>query len=190
MTMNAPKVLLLAGLVSLAGAIAHPAPSYADEIACRGTLGAVRVDNLRVPNGATCILNGTRVQGNIRVGSRAILTATRVSVNGNIQAENAARVVVSAQSVVVGNIQIKQSQAAIINNTRIGGDLQFEENTRPLHAERNTIGGNLQAFKNRGGLRVLSNRIDGNLQCKENCPAPTGRGNFVQGNKEDQCARF
>jgi hypothetical protein len=37
---------------------------------------------------------------------------------------------------------------------------------------------------------ISQNRIDGNLQCKENNPAPTGGGNVVQGNKEDQCKRL
>jgi hypothetical protein len=30
--------------------------------------------------------------------------------------------------------------------------------------------------------------IDGNLQCTGNSPAPTGSGNVVGGNAEDQCA--
>jgi hypothetical protein len=45
-------------------------------------------------------------------------------------------------------------------------------------------------FANRGTQSVTGNRINGNLQCKENVPAPTGGGNIVQGNKEDQCARL
>jgi hypothetical protein len=99
-------------------------------------------------------------------------------------------VTVNTRSTIGGNIQIKQSGAAMIADSRIQGDLQFEENERSLLSQGNTIGGNLQAFKNQGRLRVLSNRIDGNLQCKENSPAPTGNGNVVRGNREDQCARF
>jgi hypothetical protein len=37
---------------------------------------------------------------------------------------------------------------------------------------------------------ISSNRVNGNLQCKENQPAPTGSGNTVGGNKEDQCQRL
>lgn len=44
--------------------------------------------------------------------------------------------------------------------------------------------------KNTGGARIVSNRVDGNLQCKEIRPVPTGGGNVVPGNKEDQCARL
>jgi hypothetical protein len=35
---------------------------------------------------------------------------------------------------------------------------------------------------------VTDNVIDGNLQCQGNAPAPTGGGNVVSGNAEDQCA--
>ena len=34
----------------------------------------------------------------------------------------------------------------------------------------------------------MTSTIDGNLQCKENAPPPTGGGNLVHGNAEDQCA--
>lgn len=45
----------------------------------------------------------------------------------------------------------------------------------------------IQLFTNRGALSVSGNRINGNLQCKENASTPTGGGNVVGGNKEDQC---
>jgi cytoskeletal protein CcmA (bactofilin family) len=124
------------------------------------------------------------------VESGAVLIARSVRVEGNIQAENADQVTVTTRSVVNGGIQIKQSGGVMVADTRIGGDLQLEENRRSLLSQGNTIGGNLQAFENEGGLRVSSNRIDGNLQCKENRPTPSGNGNMVRGKKEDQCARF
>jgi hypothetical protein len=37
-------------------------------------------------------------------------------------------------------------------------------------------------------ITITDNTIGGNLQCKENDPDPTGGGNVVAGNKEDQCA--
>lgn len=48
----------------------------------------------------------------------------------------------------------------------------------------------MRVFQNHGGVRIAGNLIDGNLQCKENRPAPTGGGNRVRGNKEDQCSRL
>lgn len=184
------QAVLGAAVLSAAGIMSYSLVALADEVTCRGTLGAVTVDNVRVPDGATCTLSGTRVKGTVKVESNATLRASKINVIGNIQAENAKNVVVNFNSVIGGSIQIKQSAAAGITNTRIKQDLQFDTNAAQLVATGNTIGGNLQAFKNTGGLTVRNNKINGNLQCKENRPAPTGGGNIVQGNKEDQCSRL
>ena len=47
--------------------VAVPTAAYADERVCRGALGAVTVDDLRVPSGATCTLTGTVVKGQLTV---------------------------------------------------------------------------------------------------------------------------
>ncbi|HEU0292133.1 MAG TPA: hypothetical protein VFR47_05320 [Anaerolineales bacterium] len=84
------KRLIKTGL-SLMLALAFVFPTgfavLAEEITCRGSMGAVTVDNLRVPQNASCKLNGTRVQGTIKVENGASLTANKVTVIGNIQAE-------------------------------------------------------------------------------------------------------
>jgi hypothetical protein len=175
-------------VLAVAGVLSFPIAGLTEEIICRGTLGAVTVDNVKVPAGATCNLNSTRVQGTVKVESRATLVATTVSVVGNVQAENAKRVVVRSNSVIGGSIQVKQSGSATISSSQITQDLQFDANTAALAANNNRIGGSLQAFQNTGGVTIRSNRINGNLQCKENDPAPTGGRNIVQGSKEDQCA--
>jgi hypothetical protein len=162
----------------------------AEERVCRGSLGAITVDNLRVPQGATCTLQGTRVQGTAKVEANATLRATDVRVIGNVQGENANLVVLRGGSRVGGSVQIVQGGGARVIGSNVSGDILFDENDRALEALRNTIGGNLQAFQNTGGIEIRGNRIDGNLQCKENQPRPTGGGNIVQGNKEDQCARL
>ncbi|MBA3419236.1 MAG: hypothetical protein H0U09_11175 [Geodermatophilaceae bacterium] len=85
-------------------------------------------------------------------------------------------------------VQLVQGGSASITGSTIGGSLLFDENDRKLTAGNNTIEGDLQVFQNTGGVAINRNRIDGNLQCKENQPAPTGGGNIVQGNEEDQCS--
>lgn len=181
-------LLLATGLAALA-ALAVPTAAHAEERTCRGTIGAVTVDNLRVPAGASCTLNGTRVQGTIKVESNARLTATSVRVVGNVQAENA-RLVRLDTSTVGGSVQLVQGVSAAVQRTTIEGSLLFDDNSGRLVAGGNTINQDLQAFQNDGGIQISRNRIDGNLQCKENQPPPTGGGNIVQGNKEDQCARL
>ena len=145
-------------------------PAFAEERTCRGTIGKVPVDDLRVPQGATCTLSRTLVKGTIKVERDATLKASAIRVIGNIQAENHRHVSVYGGSRVDGSLQVKQGGGAIVDRSVFGSDVQF--------------------FTNAGTIRITSNRIDGDLQCKENRPAPTGGGNVVQGNKEDQCARL
>jgi hypothetical protein len=158
----------LAGLVT-ASALLVASPAMAEERTCRGTIGAVTLDNVRVPQGATCRLEGTVVQGTVKVERNARLFATGVRVVGNIQGENHRRVEVRG-SRVGGSIQVVQGENALLRNNRVGQDVQ--------------------SFENNGTQRFTLNRINGNLQCKENVPAPTGGGNQVDGNKEDQCANL
>ena len=169
--MHRPKLklaLTTTAAVTALGALALPA--QAEERSCRGTLGNITVDNLLVPQGATCTLNGTYAKGTIKVARDATLRASAIRVIGNIQAENHRFVSVTGSSRVDGSLQVKQGGGATVANSIFGSDVQF--------------------FTNDGAISIRSNRIDGNLQCKENRPAPTGGGNVVQGNKEDQCARL
>lgn len=153
-----------------------------------GHLAATTVDNLRVPDGATCRLEGTFVKGTVKVEGDATLKAIGIGVIGNVQAENARKVMVRGRSRIGGSVQIVQGGAARFRRSRINGDILFDDQDGPLASRRNRVGGNVQAFQNTGGVTITNNRIDGNLQCKENAPPPTGGGNVVQGNKEDQCA--
>jgi hypothetical protein len=160
------RMAFAAVAVSLAAAFTA-APAMAEERTCRGTLNAVMVDNLRVPKGAKCTLNGTTVKGTVKVGRGATLKASGIRVNGNVQAEGAAKVSVTASG-VGGSVQIVRGQSSKLKRNSVKGDVQY--------------------FGNRGTIAITENRINGNLQCKANSLGPTGGSNVVQGNKEDQCA--
>ena len=144
------------------------------------------LDNLRVPQGATCTLNGTRLQETLKVERGATLRARTVRVNGNVQAKapSASPFWTPRSAAAFSLSRAVQPTCAA---TQSPADILFNDNSGALASINNVIGDNLQAFKNTGGVTVSSNRIDGNLQCKENAPRPTGGGNIVQGNKEDQC---
>lgn len=147
-----------------------PQTAFGEERACRGKLGRATVDNLRIPQGAVCVLNGTRVKGVITVQRGATLVANRVRVVGNVQAENARNVVVRRSSRVGGSIQLDHGARASVLSSRVGGDIQV-------------IGYS-------GRVVIARNVVDGNLECKENRSAPTGGRNVVGENKLDQCARL
>ncbi len=193
-TSGKAKVMFYARFVVAAGALASSlmlmSSALAEERVCRGTIRAVTLDNVLVPQNATCKLLGTRVKGNIVVKRNATLIADSVVVVGNVQAENALLVEVIDNSRVGGSVQVKQGDSAKVADSKVDADIQFESNDGPLSILRNTVGGNVQVFQNSGGVTIRRNVIDGNLQCKENKPAPQGGKNVVQGNKEDQCAKL
>lgn len=179
--------IAFAGLLALA--VMTPA-ALAEERVCRGTIGSTTVDNLLVPQGASCTLNGTRVQGTIKVENGARLVANGVRVIGNVQSEGFQAITLKENSRVGGSVQLKNGLSGgtgKIVSTRINGDLQFEANQARMVARNSTILANLQVFQNTGGVVLENNTIAENLQCKENSPPPTGGGNTA-GDKEDQCA--
>jgi hypothetical protein len=180
-------VTKVAALAAALASITLATSAVAEERVCNGAIGPIALDNIFVPDGATCMLDRTRANGSVVVGRGAQLVATGVSINGNIQAEGAASVTVRGHSMVGGSVQIVQGYAASIERVRIKGDLYLDSNAGPLSAISNIVGGNLQAFQNKGGVQIFTNRIDGNLQCKENEPAPVGAGNRAS-SKEDQCS--
>jgi hypothetical protein len=158
------------GAITLLAAAFAASPALAEERSCRGTLRATTVDNLRVPQGATCRLRGTKVKGTIKVERNGRLFARHIRVVGNVQGEGARHVAVTRRSRVGGSIQVVQGRHGSVLRSRITGDVQF--------------------FENRGRIEIRRNRINGNLQCKENARRPIGGRNVVGGNKEDQCARL
>ncbi|MGL5865191.1 MAG: hypothetical protein ACRCYX_04855 [Dermatophilaceae bacterium] len=161
----------LATAFVVGSAVALAPTAAAEERVCRGSIGAVTLDDIRVPTGATCTLNGTALNGTLKVERGGTLYASRVRVNGNIQAEGH-RLVRVYTSQVGGSVQLVQGGTVDVRSTAIKGDAQL--------------------FSNATGrvTYLASNRVDGNLQCKDNQPAPTGSGNIVQGTKEDQCAQL
>src|ERR687892_2725394 len=88
------KVKICSIAAAIAGLCALPASAAAEERVCRGTIGAVTLDNVRVPQGASCTLSRTYVKGTVKVERAATLKATAVRVIGNVQGENALRVAV------------------------------------------------------------------------------------------------
>ena len=75
--------------VLAASALLASTAGLAEETICDGSLGAVAVDNLLVPDGADCALRGTSVAGTVQVGTGASLKADGIAVVGNVQAEGA-----------------------------------------------------------------------------------------------------
>lgn len=161
------------------GSAASAQGTYAD--ACDGTLGAIDVDDVEVPDGATCILDGTRVDGNVIVGDGATLDVIGAHIEGNIQAEDTHEVRTGQRTFVGGNIQVKRQAVVWIDDTVIDGDLQVEEGGASLVVYGTVIGGNLQ-FQKAASAIVEDSWIDGDLQMQENWDALAVLRTDVRGN--------
>jgi len=73
--MKTTSFALIAGFAALAAAPA----AFADEIQCRGNLGAIAVDNVFVPDGAQCIMDRTRLKGSLVVGRGSNISSSSLS---------------------------------------------------------------------------------------------------------------
>lgn len=181
---------MTAGALALIGLTAYAAPAAADDVFCPPNLGVETIDGNVIVTGA-CVLDSTRVIGNVHIYPGGSLVARNTHIDGNIQAEGADFVDVR-NSRVGGNVQLDDlvSGATRIELVRVDGSIQLTGNRVSLVVLDNIVGSDVQAFGNSGGVDITDNTIDGNLQCRENVPAPTGSGNQVSGNREDQCANL
>jgi hypothetical protein len=199
MSRRAPvKAALVALSAAAAGVLAAPPPAAAEEIDCPPRIIKRTVDNVYV-NG-TCTIRLSRIEGNIVVGPNGNLLVKGSTIVGNVQSEDAKRIrllpdaTTGRETVVNGSIQIKNTVAgftSIIQDVRVGGSIQIEDNAGPFNLFGNDVNADVQVFQNDAVVRIRDNTIDGNLQCKENAPRPlNGGGNVVNGEAEDQCAGF
>jgi hypothetical protein len=182
------RITVTDGVIVLRLAADLSVPGACEEAAC--VFGAVTLsDNLEIPAGFDCVLEGTSVEGNVTLGRDSSLTATDVAVDGNIQGQEALFLDLLA-SEVGGDVQFENGGSVTIVDSFIDGNLQLKANGGDILADGNEIVGDLQAFDNVSALPIelIDNTIGGNLQCKANAPPPIGGGNVVDGNKEDQCA--
>jgi hypothetical protein len=155
---------------------------------CSGRIEAVSVDgDVTVPDGGTCELLGTRVESNISIGRGGRLYARGVDVDGDIEGERTMEVQVTDRSNVGGNLQLESGGTAIVRGSHVDGDLGWEDQRSELELRDTTVRGNVDVEGNTGSLTVSANTIGGALSCQDNAPAPTGSGNAVSGDKEEQC---
>jgi hypothetical protein len=169
------------------GGVNPPPPPLSGNVTCVGlTIGAIRLDSVIVPAGASCTLLGTILNGTVEVGAGSRLIAENVNVTGDLKSDGAADLRVSGASLIGGAVQVQRGAAASLSGMAVTGDMQIDAMTGPASASGNRITGNIQVVGNLGGVTLNSNRAGGVMQCKENLPAPTGSGN-VATLKEDQC---
>ncbi|MDP9397244.1 MAG: hypothetical protein M3P96_05225 [Actinomycetota bacterium] len=143
------------------------------------------------PDDATCTLDGTYVQGNVTVKSRATLVATGIELTGTVQGESPKKVEVRGSQVGNGFSISRGGElgSIVLADTAVTGDVQLADNRGSVELDNNSVGGSVQANKNIGGVTVTANRIVNGLQCQDNNPFPVGGGN-IAAQKQGQCERL
>lgn len=163
------------------------APALGDDINCQSEIGAETVDdNLVIA--APCTLNGTTVEGNIRIFTGGSLTATGAVIDGNIEADTADFIAIR-DSEVDGKIELESmvGDLSFVRDSLIDGKLKLKDNRSRLEIQGNYISDDLEVSKNVGGVFIGDNIIEGDLECKSNSPVPVGDNNFVSGKTKNQC---
>jgi hypothetical protein len=155
---------------------------------CDGTIGGKTVDEVDVPSGAACTLEGTTVRGNVSIGHGGTLVARGVVVGGDVDGEGARLVEVSDNATIRGNLQLERGGASTVRDSEIRGDLRWLQQAGSLRVDHSRVSGNLQADQSSGGLTISFNRIGGDLECRQNSPAPASGDNTISGHRYGQCA--
>lgn len=158
------------------------------------------LDNVIVEGDGILLLEGTTVTGNILVRDGGVLAASGVTIGGNVTG-NKAFLIDLVVSTIEGNVEIKNTggegtvfgllPSVDLLGSEVGGNVEIKDNDVNFIAiAQNDITGNLAVKNNTARLfiSIASNLIGGNLQCQNNSPPPTGGGNMVSGNVDEDCA--
>lgn len=183
--MGAPNSKYLTHLLYLP--LLAATPVLGDDINCQTVIGAETVDdNLVIA--APCTLNGTTVEGNIRIFTGGSLTAIGAVIDGNIEADTADFVAIQ-NTEVDGRIKLDSmvGDLSYIRDSAIDGKISLKNNRSRLEMQGNFIDDDLIANENIGGVFIGDNIIEGDLECKKNSPEPVGDNNFVSGKTKNQC---
>ncbi len=161
---------------------------------CSGTLTGGTSGSLRIPDGATCTLEGVTVQGMIKVGEGATLLTDESTISMNVMARDAASVRL-IDTVVLGEINLQRTSGPIVigpegcavdpiadgNIVLINNDgtiavcfmnlrnLIVQGNSKRIGLFSNIVSNNLIVTKNTGrAIHVRDNEVGRNILVTQN----------------------
>jgi hypothetical protein len=177
-----PAVIAAGISAAVALVVASPAQGQAAApTVCTGTLGAVTVSGVVVPDGAACVLDGTKVDGGITVGARAALQTSSVTVKRDVTLTNSGRLLATGtavggtvsstatglinftDSVVASNVTVSQDTTFAATRLGVGGDLRGSQLNR-LDLANSWVGGAVVADGAFAGSRFCGNLVGGNAE--------------------------
>ena len=152
---------------------ASPAQAQVD-VTCTGALANTVVQNVVVPQGATCTLTDMTVRGNVEVKELARLTTRRGSINGDVIVESGGIARLNRGNInggIIGN----GARLVNISGTTIAKDVVVNESVSLVIAAGARVG-SVEVLKG-GGASINGTTIRGNLKFEENAGAVSASGN-------------
>jgi hypothetical protein len=153
---------------------AFPLPA---DVTLVGTVGPRTInDNVLIARNTTCVLDGTLINGNVRLGKGARLVALRARVVGNVSAPQAAQLDLRLATRVEGDVRGEGTRSIILQTgTVVTGDVQLDDSPAPSGVDAllvvdSTVAGKVLARGNSGRLRIAGCRISGNVALLDNRP--------------------
>lgn len=187
------RVLAAVAVSAIAGlSVAVAPPAQAAPRVCKGSIGGGFYGPIVVPAGAKCVLNSTRVSGDVTVERNATLTTHFADIQGDVVATGAAGLHIVDYSKVTGDVRSLGGGDVRIDTSGFTGDVIVRNHAdkdpaaNVVNMSENTVVGHVILTGNKGGVRVALNHIGGDLRCFTNTPEPVGK-NAVEGNKTGQC---
>jgi cytoskeletal protein CcmA (bactofilin family) len=149
-----------------------------------------------VPDGASCVLSGATINGNVHVKRNASLSVDTVApsaVRGNVEADQCLSVLLGGAVTVEGNLHVQHCVADsgyVGPDIRIGKNFECHDNAGRCRAYGGSVAGNVHVKKNTSSspAEISGNAIGGNLECQGNVPPPTHTAPNTARKKQGQCA--
>lgn len=203
--------LTLAVLAAFAGALPAVADDDDPPAECIGVIGSVEVDgDLVVPEGATCDLQGTTVNGDVLVERDASLFTDRADIGGRTRddddgdlrlAENAYADLLTTSvdgstrlgsslglfthtSALEGGIESRDAEVLTLFDTSIDGDVELRGELTEFSGDDVEIDGDVEG-EEIAHLDVFNSNVDGRLSVEE-----ASAGGFLCGSGVDGRVRY
>lgn len=159
--------------------VAPPIASAGDTVCADATITGPH-DNVVVPAGTFCELDGAQVTGNVKCdGCDYVRSVNGTTIGGNLEIKRATGTSIIDETTIGGNLDYVGSTVLDLENSSVGGSVKLEKNSGELEIEENTIAGNLDVRKNSFGafdeIQILETEVLGDVKVEKNRESVPGR---------------
>jgi hypothetical protein len=165
------KRFVVASIVAVCVALAGAPSALAAQTECDGAFTGT-ADNVVVPEGAHCEMDGATITGNVLVRSDASLRASFTEIGGNVKGIDSSWVCLQFGSTAGGNFDVTGGDLGTTTGfditTSVGGNAKVRQNAGLTFIDAATVGGNVDVSNNTGNLEIEHNTIGGNVKIDNN----------------------